>query len=322
MAPGMSPEEAGGLLRTMRMGGAEGALKGHQVRLYDFRRPDKFSKDQLRTLVTLHENFCRALTTSLAASLRTSAQVEATDVEQCPFSQFLKDLHDPTILGILSMAPFNGNPLLEIEPDIAFPMLDRLLGGPGKGVVRGRAVTDIEVMVMRRIFNTILEALVEPWRSVAEVTPRLEGLETNPLFVQFIPPTDVVAYLRFSVRVGPASGEMKLCLPYSMLEPYLPQLSARYWLVREKAHRPAGEEAKIVRELSDVSVPMTARLGHGRITVGELLDLEVGDVIQLDTSTEAPVDLLVKGRRKFRGRAGRSGRHLAVQVTEVLDEGE
>lgn len=322
MAGGMSSSEVRGVLRAMRLGGAHQREHGRPVRLYDFRRPDKFSKEQLRTLVTLHENFCRSATTALAAALRTAVQLETVSADQCPFAQFLSDLHDPTVLGILSLPPFAGNALLEISPEVAFPMLDRLLGGPGSGVVRGRALTDIEAAVMRRVFNALTESLVEPWRNVAEVRPRLESLETNPLFAQFISPTEVVAYLTFSLRVGTAQGELRLCLPYTMLEPYLPQLSARYWLLRERRNQDAAAAEKIAHELGEVRLVLSAELGQARVTVGELIDLEVGDVIQLDAPREAPVQILVAGRPKFRGRPGRAGRRLAVQVTEVLDEGE
>lgn len=315
-----SAGEVRGVLRAMRLGA--GGHRG-QVRLYDFRRPDKFSKEQLRTLATLHENFCRAATTTLAAALRTAVQVETISVDQCPFSQFLSDLDDPTVLGVFSLTPFAGTALLEVEPAVAFAMVDRLLGGPGSGAVHGRALTDIEAAVMRRVFNALGEALVEPWRSIAEVRPRLEALETNPLFAQFISPTEVVAYLTFSVRLGRQQGELHLCLPYAMLEPYLPQLSARYWLLRDRRGGGEGsQEEKIRRELAEVRLSLSAELGQARLTLGELLGLEVGDVVPLEAPREAPVTVLVAGRRKFRGRPGRSGRHLAVQITEVLRERE
>lgn len=323
MGPEMSANEVSAFLQSMRIGGATVStrLGDKPVRLYDFRRPDKFPKEQLRTLLNLHENFCRGVTTALAGLLRTSVPVNPAHAEQVPYGQFVRELRDPTILGIITLSPLPGNALIEISPEAAFPMIDRLLGGPGEGAVAPRALTDIETVVMRRIFHGILDAMSEAWRNVADLRPNLESLETDALFIQYVPPTEVVAYLMFSVQVGKVSGEMKICYPYTMLESVLPQLSARRWLVRE-AKRSDEDRVKMADELASVTVTLTAELGQARISVGELLALEVGDVIQLDTTREAPVEVFVRGRRKFRGKPGRSGRKLAVQVTEVIREGE
>lgn len=323
MGPEMLPEEVSAFLQSLRIGGAAVARHGDKpVRLYDFRRPDKFPKEQLRTLLNLHENFCRGVTTSLAGLLRASVPVTPVHAEQIPYGQFVRELRDPTILGIITLSPLPGNALMEISHEVAFPMIDRLLGGPGEGTVTPRALTDIETVVMRRIFHAILESMAEAWRNITDVRPNLESLETNALFIQYVPPTEVVAYLMFNVRVGKASGDIKLCYPFTMLEPVLPQLSARRWLVREARHRSDEERVKVADELAGVTLPLTAELGRARITVGELLALEVGDVIQLDTAKDAPVEVYIRGRRKFRGKPGRAGRHLAVQVTEVIREGE
>lgn len=324
VGPEMSANEVSTFLQSIRIGGATVATRhgDKPVRLYDFRRPDKFPKEQLRTLLNLHENFCRGVTTALAGLLRTSVPVSPAHAEQVPYGQFVRELHDPTILGIITLSPLPGNALLEISPEAAFPMIDRLLGGPGEGSVGPRALTDIETVVMRRIYHAVLEAMAESWRNVSDVRPNLESLETNALFIQYVPPTEVVAYLMFSVQVGKVSGEMKLCYPFTMLESVLPQLSARHWLVRETKRRSDEDKVKVADELAGASLTLTAELGQARITLGDLIALEVGDVIQLDTAREAPVEVYVRGRRKFRGKPGRSGRHLAVQVSEVIREGE
>lgn len=327
---GSSAKDMDVLLEALRLAGmgvpAENpGLKGYHgknLRLYDFRSPDKFSKDQLRTLLLLHENFGRALTTSLSAFLRTTVQVTPTLAEQSPYGQFVRGLHDPTVLGILTIDPLPGNALMEIDPKVIFPIIDRLLGGPGHGTVSGRGLTDIEASVVRRVFNTILEAMVEAWRNVADVRPRLEALETSPLFAQLVAPTEMVAYLVFSLKLASQSGEMKICLPYMLLEPVLPMLSARNWMIKDPRRQTAPETERLAKELAEVSLPVSVELGRATITIGEMLDLEVGDIIELDAAAGSPADILVKGRRKFRGKVGRVGRHLAVQVVDVIGEGE
>ncbi len=326
----LSSEELDVLLQAMRLGGVgaparqpgQRAPSGKSLRLYDFRSPDKFSKEQLRTLLLLHENFGRALTTALSALLRTTVQVAPTLAEQCPYSQFVRGIHDPTVLGILTLDPFPGNALMEIDPQAIFPIIDRLLGGPGQGTVSGRSITDIEATVVRRVFMTILEAMVEAWHSVTEVRPRLEAIETNPLFAQLVSPAEMVAYLVFSVQVGSQTGEMKLCLPFMLLEPVLPMLTARHWMVKDPRRKQAGDPEQLARDLADVSVTLSARLGRAAVTIGEMLNLEIGDIIQLDTPTGAAIDLYVKGKKKFRGKIGKVGRRLAVQVVDVIREGE
>ncbi len=300
----------------------QGFARYGRLRVYDFRSPDKFSKEQLRTLLTLHENFARVVTTSLSALLRTNVQVSPSGAEQSTYSDFVKSLQDPTVLAIISLAPFPSNALMELDTQVAFSMIDRLLGGPGQGVVKGRAITDIEAIVMRRVLNTMLESMGETWRNIAEVMPRLEALETNPLFAQLMAPAEIVANIIFSVQVGVQAGELRLCLPYAMLEPVLPQLSSRQWALRNPRAKAGGEQERLARKLAEVSLPISVELGRARVTVGELLSLEAGDVIQLDTPADAPVDVFVKGRRKFRGKAGTAGRRLAVQVVEVIREGE
>lgn len=315
-------------LKAMKMGTGSASAERKtvrvvhsNVRIYDFRSPDKFSKEQLRTLILLHENFARVVTTALSAILRTTVQMEPSGSEQCPYGNFARGLQDPTILGIIHMPPLSGNALIEIDGQVAFPMLDRMLGGPGKGAVFGRAVTDIESAVLGRIFHAIIESLREAWRNIVEISPRMEALETNPLFAQLISPAEMVAVLRFTIQVGEQRGWLKLCLPYMLLEPVLPHLSARRWMVRDQKPGVAPPSQLMAHHLSEVLVPLTAELGKAEITVRDLVNLETGDIISLDVPAGGTADVLVRGRRKFRGKPGTSGKRLAIQITEVL-EGE
>lgn len=300
--------------------GMAGQHSRKEVRIYDFRSPDKFAKDQLRTLLLIHENFCRAATTALSAILRSPVHITPAVAEQCPYSNFVRSLHDPTVLGVISMPPLPGNALMEMDSHVVFPVVDRLLGGSGKGVIVDRAITDIEATVLRRVFQTLLDTLKDAWRSIADISPRLEALETNPLFAQLVSPAEMVAFMIFSVEVAEQSGEIKLCLPYTLLEPILPKLSARHWLIKGGSPTPEIQEI-LAGRLADVSLPVSVELGRADVTVGELLNMDVGDIIQLDTPTGGQLDVYVNGRRKFRGRAGKAGRWLAVQITEVSAEG-
>ncbi len=299
----------------------QAAGRGRRTRRYDFRNPDKFSKEQLRTLLTLHENFCRVASTTLSAVLRTVVQVSTVGAEQRTYGDFVRALPDPTVLAVFSLAPFPGNSLAELSPVVAFAMIDRLLGGPGYGLSSNRAITELETVVVRRLFHAIFESLAEAWRGLGEARPRLESLETNPFFVQIVAPSEIVAHLSFVVKVGNQAGDLNLCIPFTTMEKVLPLLSTRQWGV-QAAHQQAEDRARLLRELAGVRLPLTVELGRAVITVGDLVHLAPGDVVTLDTPRDGPVDVLVKGRVKFRGHPGRSGKRLAVRITAVAVEGE
>lgn len=323
----LSQEQLDMILRSAGLAGTAGAHHqagrpaGRRLRLYDFRNPDKFSKEQLRTLLTLHENFCRVASTTLSAVLRTVVQVSTVSAEQRTYGDFIRALPDPTVLAVFTLAPFPGNAVAELSPVVAFAMIDRLLGGPGYGLGANRAITELETVVVKRLFHAIFESMAEAWRGLGEATPRLESLETNPFFVQIVAPSEIVVHLSFVVKVGNQAGELNVCIPFTTMEKVLPLLSTRQWGSRA-AHQREDERARLLHELAGVGLPVLVELGRAVITVGDLLRLSEGDVIILDTPRDGPVDVLVKERIKFRGRPGRSGKRLAVRITEVVDEGE
>ncbi len=290
-----------------------------QVRLYDFRSPDKFSKEQIRTLALMHENFARIAQTALSAQLRTALQLQLVSTEQLPYQQFHRSLGDPVVLGVLNMAPLPGNALLDLEPRLVFALVDRLLGGPGISLDLRRSLTEIEASMLRRLLGIFLDSLTEAWRNVGQVRASLESLETNPLFAQFLPPGEMVVVLGFRCQMGKTEGSLRLCLPYSLLEPVLPYLTARYWMLRQAKGESSPQQ--MAENLHPVKVPISVELGRKKLRIGDLLRLKVGDVVVLERKTGEPLDVLVRQRLKFRARPGRLGRFLAVEILERV-EGE
>ena len=317
----LSQKEVDELLQALasgKLGGQpaqrEAPVTQPTVRVYDFRRPDKFSKEHLRTLQMVHENFARVWTTVLSAHLRTMARVTVDAVEQLTYDEFLASVHNPSVLCLVTMEPLPGRQMVDIHPALTFPLIDRLLGGLGSADASERALTEIEVTVMERVVSGMLSALAEAWQGLVEFKPRLESIETNPLFAQVIPPNEVAAVITFTAMLGEAGGSLRLCLPYSSLKPVLGQLTSHRWTGGGEVAAAASNGAN----LHDVRVEMSVRLGKATLTIGQLLDLERGDVIRLSQPVNEPLTAYLGARPAFRVRPGRVGNRVAVQVVKVL----
>ncbi|MDI6895078.1 MAG: flagellar motor switch protein FliM [Bacillota bacterium] len=317
----LSQKEVDDLLQALasgKLGGQpaqrEGPVIRPTVRVYDFRRPDKFSKDHLRTLQMVHENFARVWTTVLSAHLRTMARVTLDAVEQLTYGEFLTSVRSPSVLCLVSMEPLPGRQMVDVHPALAFPLIDRLLGGLGAGEAGERALTDIEVTVMERVFGGMLSALAEAWQGLVALKPRLDSIETNPLFAQVIPPNEVAAVITFTAMLGETGGSLRLCLPYSSLKSVLGQLTSHRWAGGGEIAAPASNGAN----LQDVRVDMSVRLGKATLTIGQLLNLERGDVVRLGQPVGEPLTVYLGTRPAFRVRPGRVGNRAAVQVVKVL----
>jgi len=318
----LQPDEAAALRAALRAEAAAGgrapraAVRAEPrapVRRYDFRVPDKFPKDVLRQVTHLHDGMNRALTTALSAQLRATVRVEDAVAEQRTYQEFVREAPDPAILAAFSAEPLVGSALLDVDPAIAFPMIDRLLGGAGEGLAMGRPVTEIELTVIARVLTAVLEAWREAWVHIVPMRPRILGVETNPLFTQLVGPTEIVLAVSMVCGLGRQEGRLRLCFPHAMVEPLMERVVARQWATRA-AEPPGSRREDIRRELQDVEVPVSVEIGRARLPLGAVLALRPGDLLPLGVPVAAPARLRIRGQPKFRGRVGRRGRHLAVQI--------
>lgn len=293
-----------------------------RVKPYDFARPNKLSKEQLRTLQVMHEPFARGIATTMSAYLRSFVQVEVVSADAMTYEEFSRMLPNPGMMAVFSLGPLEGSALLEIDPDLGFAILDRLLGGPGTAPKHLRELTELEQPVMRRVMEQIIERLPDAWNQMAEVEPRFQRLEVNPHFTQLVPPRDMVVVVRLEMSLQMASGRLHLCLPFDMIEPLVPKLSAHYLFIRGKKEASA-EEARALRErIGRLVVPVTVILGTANVSFAELLDLEVGDYITLDTRVDGVLPVRIGSRTKFYGRPGRVGNRMAVEIVKVAPSEE
>lgn len=294
--------------------------KAKPAKDYDFRRPAKFSKEHLRTLEIIFEHYGRLLATNMPVYLRKSVQVDVMTSEALTYSEFSNALSNPVILGIVNFNPLPGNIVLEMDPNLGFTMIDRMLGGPGVPLTRNRDFSEIELSILERIFNTCVDLLVEPWQNVIEIRPRLERIETNSQFAQIISPSEMVALVTLNIKIGDTEGLMNICLPYMTLEDIIDRINTKYWFssMQEKSGESYAEAIETL--ISRADIPVKAILGKSVISVTDFMNIQVGDVIRLDAKVEDELNIYVGNIRKFTALPGSSGESYAVRITSVIRE--
>jgi flagellar motor switch protein FliM len=294
---------------------------GHSpVRSYDFRRPDKFSKDQLRTLSMLHENYARVVSTVLSGQLRTTVDLSVSSVKQQTYAEFSLRLHNPGVIAVVSLAPLGGNAVLEVEPAVAMYLVDRVLGGAGTSLPQLREFTEIELTVSRRLVWSLLEHLRDGWRNIVEVAPAVESVETNPMFAQVVAPGEMCAVVSFSIKVGKVEGSVCLCLPYLLMEPVVSKLTAFVWFSGAPRADARADEDQVKGRLQEVPIDVVAELGSASLTLNDLLGLSAGDVVVLDHDMREPIMVRVGNRIKLRARPGTHRGRLALSIMGRVEE--
>lgn len=293
-----------------------------KVRAYDFKRAVRFSKDHIRSLTRIHENFARYLTTYFSAQLRTFVQISVVSVDQLPYDEFIRSVPKMTILNIFEADPLEGRMVLEVHPNVAYAMLDRLLGGSGTSPAKINALTEIETVVMERIFSRTFESLQEAWKTVYDIHPRMEALETNPQFLQLVSPNETIALISLSTKIGDTTGMINLCIPHVVLEPIMPRLSVHHWFVSQKKNRAAEEVDALQSRVNKTKLSVVAELGESQISIREFLNLAVGDVVTLNKPIQDGLRVKVGDKLKFIGNPGAVKGKLAIQVSEIVSEGE
>lgn len=293
-----------------------------KVRVYDFKRALRFSKDQIRSLTRIHENFARLLTTYFSAQLRTYIQITLVSVDQIPFEEFISSIPNMTLINIFDVAPLEGNILMEVNPNVAYSMLERLMGGYGASSGKVDNMTEIETKILTNLFERSFDSLREAWSGLIDIDPFLTEMEVNPQFLQMISPNETVIVISFSITIGESSGMINICIPHVVLEPIIPNLSVQYWMQTNKKEPTPEQSIELERRIKNAELPIVAELGKGHITIEDLLHLQLGDVISLDTSIEDPLTIRIGDKPKFTGQPGKLRSRMAVQILEILNTGE
>lgn len=324
MSETLSQEEIDKLLKAFSTGELDAddykEDKGKDVKVYDFARPSKFSKEHLRTLENIFEHYGRLLYTTLPAYLRKNIQVDVMNAEALAYSEFSNALADPVLLAIVSFAPLHGNVIMELGTNLGYAIVDRMLGGEGVSMDKKRDFTEIELIIIERVMSVCVDLLKDPWKNVVSLSPRLERIETNPQFAQLISPTEMIAIITISITIGDVNGLMNVCLPFMTLEDVMDKLNIKYWFasMEQKDEQTYEEAIEILIQRSEI--PIRAVLGNSTISVNDFANLQIGDIIKVDTTINNELEVFVGDMRKFKALPGTSNENYAVRVTSVIRE--
>lgn len=324
----LSQAEIDALLQGVMSGtvDAEEAKKeetNKKIKVYDFKRPDKFSKDQIRTLYMLHESFARLLNTYLSTHLRTLISVDVASVEQLTYQEFVQSVANPSFISVLGVPPLKGNIILEFDTAIAFAYIDRVFGGDGNTQMKTRVLTEIEDAVMRRFVTAAMNHFKDAWSNVTPMNPFLETTESNPQFMQIVTPSEMVVIITLQLRIGDTEGIMNICIPYLVLEPIMSKLTTTFWVASSISKSETENQVAIIQsKLEKTQVPFIVEVGKVYITIKEFLMLGFGDVLQLGTKVKDDLPCRVGSNAKFYCRPGTFGKKMAVQITRVVNPEE
>jgi flagellar motor switch protein FliM len=292
-------------------------------KLYNFRRPDKFSKDHLRALQSVHENFSRQMTLKLTTFLRMPLEVDVVSVDQLTYDEFVRSMPSPMTVCIMEFVPLPGQVLLGIGHEVTSSIINRLLGGPGQSEMKPRELTDIEQSLMKRVIDKTTTSLEEAWRSMINVSANIVGMEDSYALIQVASNNEIVALITFEVNLGVRdSGLMSLCIPYPVLEGILDQLNSQQIYHQKQKDIDPNTQFKVLDKLRHADLPVRVVLGGTQISFQELLKLSVNDVIRLDQQITDDLLVCVNHQPKFYARPGTLKNHLAVAVANPVEDVE
>jgi len=299
-----------------------------KIKSFDFRfykRLDKFTTNQLQTLRTLHDNFTRLLNNSLSVYLRTRVEATIVSIDQISYGDFIASIGLPSILSIFSMDPLPGSGIVQVDLNLVFSIIDRLLGGPGWYPQKLRDLTDIERTLMQRFMARMLNSYRESWNYLLTLSLKIEALDSNPQFIPRIIPLDqVVAFVTCELKIGEMTGVMNFCLPYQVLQQVGSQLSDFQWSPTVVTGRGVTEEdvTQLARNVERAPVEVKVELGKTVVSLRDLIALQPGDLVLFDKPVGEPLAVCVNEREKFKVFPGINRDRLAVRVSQIVENEE
>jgi len=298
----------------------EGEQEYRTVVAYDFKHPNRISKDQIRNLENIHDNFAGHLASSLSTVTRSMVDVRLASVDQITYSEFLMSLSNPSCTFTVGIDPLDGAAIVDFNPTLCFLFVDRMFGGTGKILETDRELTGIEKSVMIRIGSKVFDELGTAWAHIESLDFKRAGFETNPQFVQIIPPGESVIVVSFQIRMFGSSGLLTICYPYVTLEPLVDRLAAQHWMDSESKGNVERESRDMQASLQKVGIPVSAELGITSLTIRDFLRLRVGDIVTLERKVAEPIELNVNGRPKFLARPGLHGKMRGCEIVGAYSE--
>ena len=326
MADILSQEEIDALLDVVEDDGNveniestdDSVIHQKQVTLYDFKRPNRVSKEQLRAFRGVHDKMARSLASQISSIMRSIVEIQLHSVDQMTYGEFLMSLPNPTSFNVFSVKPLEGSGVIEINPSIAFPMLDRLLGGKGEPFDASREFSDIELSLFETILRVMMSTLKEAWGPVMDVYPTIESKESSPNVVQIVAQNEIVVMVVMEIIIGHSSGMMNICYPVIALEPILPKLASRDLMLNETSSK-KSRNVELQVLLGGAKVDVEANLGGAELKMRDILELRVDDVLRLSAAADDIVTVSIDGKERFKGEIGLRRFRKSIQITEIID---
>ena len=328
MAKILSQNEIDALLNQVSVSDSKETLKelaessdlSRKAVTYDFKHPNRVSKDQMRTLESLHSNFAGHFGSALSGITRAVVDIDLLSVDQITYSEFIMSLVSPSCTYVFSLSPLEGAGILDFNPSVVFAFVDRMFGGIGKSLSTERELTGIEKSIMTKITNRGFKELEKAWEHIISLQIKMSGLESNPQFIQIVPPSETVIVISFQVKMQTTSGIMTICYPYLTLESIVGKLSAQNWIDTNKRMMREEDKTDNRKRIAPFVTDVSAVLGDISVSIRDLLDLEIGDVLRLDKHYKGEVSVYVGNRVKFTAKPGRRGRKMAVKINKLVEE--
>lgn len=323
----LSQNEIDALLQALNTGEVDATeiqeeIKEKKIKKYDFKSPKKLAKDQLRTLHIIHENYSRAINTFLSGYLRTNIILDVLSVEELSYYEFSNSISNPAMIAVVDFAPLPGQMILEVSTSLSFTIIDRILGGQGKYKAELRNFTEIEHTILNKLIRQMVKLIIDPWENVIELSPKLDKIENNSQFAQIVSPTETIALITIKATVGETEGLINLCIPHIVLEPILPKLSTKLWFSTVTKKITDEDKNFMHKRVKKANLELLAILGQSCITVEEFLNLQIGDVINLNKSIKEELEINIGNKLKFLANPGSIKNKLAVRITKVIEKGD
>ncbi len=331
MAEVLSQNEVESLLAALDpSGGQSGGMQaapnprmqdfGRQISVYDFKRPERVSKEQMRAFQALHDGFSREFGASLSGMLRSIIEVKLISVDQLTYSEFVFSLENPTCFNLLFSKGLDGHIILDLNPSIIFPIIDRLMGGgkSASNTLLNRPLTDIELKLVSRITKLAIQSLNNTWVSICSLDLSVTQIESNPQLVQIVPPNEVIVLISFEITMGDIRGVMNLCIPYYAIDPLSGKLSSDTWSIYTQKTLDPRQRVHLEANVSHAAVEMVIELAQTKLTAAEVYGLDVGDVIMTDSEIHNGATVVVEGRTMFKAMPGIFKGHKAIEIKEKI----
>lgn len=327
MSEVLSQSEIDQLLAALNSGSPDAAIEEPEqlasVRQYDFRTANKIPREQIRTLRTIHDNLARLLATHLTGSIGTYCDMKVVSVEEQSYAEFANSVSASSLLAIYKMSPLNGSMLLEMSPGVAYAILESLLGGHETPTENRRQFTEIDLVIMEKVIRQFMPLIGDAWNKVVKIKASLETLETSMQFAQIVSPNDTIAIITISVMLGDEEDLINICIPQMAIEPVAKDLNIRVFTsMNPDAVKHESHQDLIMQKLKTSMIPLKAVLSETSITIGDMINLQVGDVIQLEHKVGDPVKIEIGHIPRLYGVLGTRNNRYAVRVEEIIQEEE